>query len=313
MDSLWSLFIEVVDVRLPSIVEPADDAIRLGGTGACGQQLAWTRFGAPNAEGSMPCPGGDALLQLMCFEKTTMDRKIEFQRLLHDWYTRGSLYRFLPECVAKKTRVTGTYRLNASKGAATLPTEAQRDDEHEKRIKILGSSGDGQVLGGGEYLRSRIVERGGDTTIFAKTERSYYLSSFTLDLTRQMYEDFGDTALVITDIAEFFGRLHSAANERGLQAASAPVRYTGSVVVYGRAAVKVNPFFDKDIAYREQKEFRTVLWYAEEDEPFIELELGTLTGISELIPKRDFTPERKLDQSFFDDLSWEAKRQMNAR
>ena len=72
--------------------------------------------------------------------KSTMDRNREFQRLLHEWYTRGCLYRFLPECVANKTRETGTYRLNASKGAASLPTAAQRDNEHEKRIKILGTS-----------------------------------------------------------------------------------------------------------------------------------------------------------------------------
>ena len=242
-----------------------------------------------------------------------MDRNREFQRLMHDWYTRGRLYRFLPEWVAKKTRETGTYRLNASQGAATLPTEAQRDNEQEKRIKIVGGSGDGQILDGGDDLRSRIVEEGGDTTIFAETERTYYLSSFTLDLTRQMYEDFGDTALVITDIAEFFGRLHSAASGRGLYATSAPVRYTGSVVVYGRAAVSVNPFFDKDIVYKEQKEFRTVLWWADVDVPFLELELGSLVEISELIPKREFSDETKMDQSFFDDLSREAMWQMNVR
>lgn len=241
-----------------------------------------------------------------------MDRNRQFQRLLHEWYTRGCLYRFLPECVANKTRETGTYRLNASKGAASLPTAAQRDNEHEKRIKILGTS-DGEIRSGGEDLRSRVVVEDGDTTIFAETERSYYLSSFTLDLTSQMYEDFGDTALVITDIAEFFGRLHSAANERGLYVTSAPVRYAGAVVVFGTAAVSVNPFFDKDIAYKEQKEFRTVLWWAEEDLPFVELELGSLVGISELIPKREFSREAKVDQSFFDDLSREAMRQMNVR
>ena len=245
--------------------------------------------------------------------KSTTDRNREFQRLLHDWYTRGRLYRFLPECVAEETRETGRYRLNASKGAASLPTEAQRDNEHEKRITILGSSGDGETLVGGGGLRSRVVEEGGDTTIFVETERSYYFSSFTLDLTRQMYEDFGDTALVITDIAEFFGRLHSAANEEGLYAVSAPVRYTNSVMVYGRAAVSVNPYFDKDIAYKAQKEFRTVLWYVEEDEPFIELEFGTLRGISELIPKRRFSRQKRVDQSFFDDLSREAMWQMNVR
>ena len=242
-----------------------------------------------------------------------MDRNREFQRLLHDWYTRGCLNRFLPEWVANRTRETGIYRLYASKGAASLPTAAQRDNENEKRIKILGTSGDGEILNGGEDLQSRVVVEGVDTTIFAETERSYYLSSFTLDLTNQMYEDFGDTALVITDIAEFVGRLHSAANERGLYAMSAPVRYTGSVVVFGTAAVSVNPFFDKDIAYKEQKEFRTVLLWAEEDLPFVELELGSLVDISELIPKREFSRETTVDRSFFDDLSREAMRQMNVR
>ena len=245
--------------------------------------------------------------------KTRTDRDRGFQRSLYHWYTRGCLYRFLPEWVATKTRETGLYRLNVSKVAASLPTEAQRDNEHQKQIKILGSSGDGAVLNQADDLRSRIVEEGEDTKIVVETDRSYYLSSFTLDLTRQMYEDFGDTALVITDIAEFFGRLHTAANEKGLYATSAPVRYTSSVVVFGRAAVSVNPFFDKDIGYKEQKEFRTVLWYAEEGRPFIELDLGSLIEITELIPKRDFSCEREADESFFDDLSREAMRQMNVR
>ena len=128
--------------------------------------------------------------------KTTMDRNREFQRSLYDWYTRGCLYRFLPECVATKTRDTGVYRLNASGGAASLPTAAQRDNEHEKRIKILGSGGEGEILNEGDDLRSRVVEEGGDTTIFVETDRPYYFSSFTLDLTRKLYQDFGDTALV---------------------------------------------------------------------------------------------------------------------
>ena len=242
-----------------------------------------------------------------------MDRNREFQRLLYDWYSEGCLYRFLPEWVAKKTRETGTYRLNASKGAVSLPTAAQRDNEHEKRVKIVGSLDDGGILRKGDNLRSRVVAEDGETTIFVETERSYYLSSFTLDLTRQMYENFGDTALVITDIAKFFGRLHSAANERGLYVTSAPVRYIGSVLVLGTAAVSVNPFFDKDIAYKAQKEFRTVLWWAEESLPFVEVELGSLADISELIPKRDFSREIKMDQEFFDDLSREAMWQMNVR
>ena len=245
--------------------------------------------------------------------KTTMDRNREFQRSLYDWYTRGCLYRFLPECVATKTRETGVYRLNASGGAASLPTAAQRDNEHEKRIKILGSGGEGEILNEGDGLRSRVVEEGDDTTISVETDRPYYFSSFTLDLTRKLYEDFGDTALVITDIAEFFGRLHSAASENGLHAVSAPVRYTGSVVVYGRAAVSVNPFFDKDVGYKEQKEFRTVLWYAEQDSPFTELNLGNLAEITELIPKRDFSRARRVEESFFDDLSREAMWQLNVR
>ena len=240
-----------------------------------------------------------------------MDRKREFQQLLYDWYTRGCLYRFLPEWVATKTRDTGVYRLNASGGAASLPTAAQRDNEHKKRIKILGSGGEGEILHQGDDLRSRVVEEGGDTTIFVETDRPYYLSSFTLDLTRQLYEDFGDTALVITDIAEFFGRLHSAARQNGLHAVSAPVRYTSSVVAYGRAAVSVSPFLDKDIWYKELKEFRTILCYAEKGRPFIELDLGNLAEITELIPKRDFSCERKVEESFFDDLSQEAMWQLN--
>ena len=123
---------------------------------------------------------------------------------------------------------TGTYRLNVSKGAATLATAAQRDNEHEKRIKVVGSSDDKGILHKGDNLRSRIVENDGETTISVETDWSYYLSSFTLDLTRQMYEDFGDTAFVITDIAEFFRRLHSAAIEKGLYVTSAPVRYSKS-------------------------------------------------------------------------------------
>ena len=245
--------------------------------------------------------------------ETTMDRSREFQRSLYDWYTRGCLYRFLPEWAATKTRDTGVFRLNSSVGAASLPTAAQRDNEQEKRIQILGSGGDGEILNEGDDLRSRVAEEGDDSTIFVETNRPYYLSSFTLDLTGQLYEDFGDTALVITDVAEFFGRLHSAARENGLHAVSAPVRYTRSVVVYGRAAVSVNPFFDKDIGYKEQKEFRTVLWYAEEDRPFIDLDLGSLAGITELIPKRNFSRERRVEQSFFDDLSREAMRQLNVR
>ena len=130
--------------------------------------------------------------------------------------------------MAKKTRETGTYRLNASKGATSLPTAAQRDNEHEKRIRIVGSLDDGGTFPRGDNLRSRVVEENGETTIYAETKRSYYLSIFTLDFTKQMYEDFGDTALVITDIAEFFGRLHSAANARGLFPTSAPVRYVSS-------------------------------------------------------------------------------------
>ena len=240
-----------------------------------------------------------------------MNRGRDFQRSLYDWYTRGCLYRFLPECVARKTRDTGVYRLNASGGAANLPTTAQRDNEHEKRIRILGGGGNDEILNEGDDSRSRVVEEGGDTTILVETDRPYYLSSFTLDLTRQLYNDFGDTALVITDIAEFFGRLHSAAQRSGLQAASAPVRYTRSVVVYGRAAVSVSPFLDKDIGYKEQKEFRTVLWYAEENRPFIELDLGNLAEISELIPRKDLSHERRVEESFFDELSREAMRQLN--
>ena len=170
---------------------------------------------------------------------------------------------------------------------------------------------DGGILPSDDGVRSRIVEEGADTTLIAETRRSYYLSSFTLDLTREMYEDFGDTALVITDIAEFFGRLHSAAYERELYAASAPVRYTSSVVVYGESAVSVNPFFDKDISYKDQKEFRTVLWSAGEELPFVELELESLVGISELISLRGFSREETVDQAFFDELSQEAMRQMN--
>ena len=245
--------------------------------------------------------------------KTETERIREFQRLLYDWYREGCLYRFLPESVAEKTRETGTYRLNASKGAATLPTAAQRDNEHKKHIKIVGSLGDGGILRKGDNLRGRIVEKDGETRISVETDRSYYLSSFTLELTRQMYEDFGDTAFVITDIAEFFRRLHSAAIARGFYVTSAPVRYISSVVVFGRAAVSVNPFFDKDIAYKTQKEFRTVLWWNEESLPFVELELGSLAEISELIPKRDFSHEFKIDQEFFDDLSREAMRQINVR
>ena len=78
-------------------------------------------------------------------------------------------------------------------------------------------------------------------------------------------------------------------------------------------AVSVNPFFDKDIAYKAQKEFRTVLRWAEEGLPFVEVELGSLADISELIPKRDFSCEIKMDQEFFDDLSREAMWQMNVR
>ena len=141
----------------------------------------------------------------------------------------------------------------------------------------------------------------------------YYLSSFTLDLTSQMYKDFGDTALVITDIPEFFRRLHTAANEEGLYVMSAPVRYTAPVVVYGTAAVSVNPFFDKDNRYRLQKEFRTVLLYAPEDRCHIEFDLGNLSEITELIPVRDFLSDRWVEQRFFDDLSQEAVWQMNVR
>ena len=245
--------------------------------------------------------------------KTEIERNREFQRLLYDWYRDGRLYRFLPEWVAEKTRETGTYRLNASKGAASLPTAAQRDNEHEKRIKLVGNTDVGGLRRKGDNLRGRVVEKEGETTIFVETDGSYYLSSFTLDLTRQMYEDFGDTAFVITDIAEFFGRLHSVANEKGFYVTSAPVRYIGSVLVLGRATVSVNPFFDKDIAYKAQKEFRTVLWWAEESLLFVELELGNLTDISELIPKRDFVQETRMDQAFFDDLSREAMWQMNVR
>ena len=254
-----------------------------------------------------------SLFSLGGSRRTEIERNREFQRLLYDWYGHGCLYRFLPERVAKKTRETGTYRLNASKGATSLPTAAQRDNEHEKRIRIVGSLDDGAAFRRGDNLRSRVVEEDGETTIYAETKRSYYLSSFTLDLTKQMYKDFGDTALVITDIAEFFGRLHSAANERGLYATSAPVRYVGSVLVLGRAAVSVNPFFDKDTAYKAQKEFRTVLWWAEESLPFVELELGSLADITELILKRDFFCEIKIDREFFDDLSREAMWQMDVR
>ena len=245
--------------------------------------------------------------------RTEIERNKKFLRSLYGWHGHGFLYRFLPESVAKKTRETGTYRLNASKGAASLPTAAQRDNEHEKRIRIVGNVDYTGAIRGLDNLRSRVVEEDGETTIYAETNRSYYLSSFTLDLTKQMYEDFGDTALVISDIAEFFRRLHSAANERGLNAMSAPVRYVGSVLVYGKAAVSVNPFFDKDVVYKAQKEFRTVLWWADESLPFVELELGSLSDITELVPKRDFTCEIKIDQEFFDDLSREATRQMDVR
>ena len=78
-------------------------------------------------------------------------------------------------------------------------------------------------------------------------------------------------------------------------------------------AVSVNPFFDKDIAYKAQKEYRTVLWWAEESLPFLELELGSLADITELIPKREFSHEIKMDQEFFDDLSREAMWQLNVR
>lgn len=212
-----------------------------------------------------------------------------------------------------QTRDTGIYRLNASGGAENLPTEAQRDNEHKKRIKIKGSSSVGEILNEGDGLRGRMVEEGGDRSFVVETERPYFLSSFTLDLTNQLYEDFGDTALVITDIAEFFRRLHSAAYGKRLYPASAPVRYTDSVVVYGRAGVSVNPFFDKDMRYKKQKEFRTVLWYAEENRPYIELDLGDLAKITELVPKRDFSCERRVDELFFDELSREAMRQMNVR
>ena len=245
--------------------------------------------------------------------RTEIERNREFQRSLYDWYRDGCLYRFLPEWVAQKTRETGAYRLNASKGAASLPTAAQRDNEHEKRIKLVGDTEHEGFRRKGDNLRSRIVEEEGETTIFVETDRSYYLSSFTLDLTWQMYQDFGDTALVITDIAEFFGRLHSAAIESGLHVTSAPVRYIGSVLVLGTAAVSVNPFFDKDLAYKAQKEFRTVLWWAKESLPFVELELGSLADISELVPKRDFSLDIRMDQAFFDDLSREAMWQMNVR
>lgn len=242
-----------------------------------------------------------------------MNRTREFQRSLHHWYTRGCLYRFLPEQWATKTRDTGIYRVNASPGAAKLPTAAQRDNEHEKRIKIQGVSKVGEILNEGGDLRGRIVEDGRDKTFVVETERPYFLSSFTLDLTSQLYEDFGDTALVITDIPKFFGRLHNAAYRKGLYPASSPVRYTSSVVVYGRTAISLNPFFDKDIGYKKQKEFRTVLWYAEQNQPHIELDLGNLAAITELIPKRDFSCERKADKSFFDGLSREAMRQMHVR
>ena len=242
-----------------------------------------------------------------------MNRIQEFQRSLYHWYTRGRLYRFLPERWATETRDSRIYRLNASPGAAELPTAAQRDNEQEKRITILRPTDIG-ILNDDGGLRHRIIdEESGDKTLVVETEKPYFLSSFTLDITRQMYEDFADTALVITDIPEFFKRLHSAAYGKRLYALSSPVRYIAPVVAYGMAAVSVNPFFDKEVRFKEQKEFRTVLWYAEDDCPYVELDLGNLAEVTELLPKRDFSCERKVDESFFRELSREAMGQMDVR
>ena len=77
--------------------------------------------------------------------------------------------------------------------------------------------------------------------------------------------------------------------------------------------MSVNPFFDNDTSDKAQKEFRSVLWWAQEGVPLVEVELGSLADITELIPRRDFSCEIKIDQEFFDDLSREAMWQMDVR
>ena len=237
-------------------------------------------------------------------------RQKEYARWLHHWFNGGCLYRYLPRCHAEDTRRTGRYFMRASTGASDLPADAQRDNEHHKSVLMLGDIEGVVQQVTTDSVDSRIHERSRGTEISAELQHSFLYSSFSSELRDDLFDAFSsednlvDSVLVIKDIPEFMGRLHNALWRWNLYVMSRPVNYASEIVAYGRVGLTVNPMFDKDAGYNNQKEFRTGAWPLPDGMlADFYLPLGNLSDITEVLSRDQVRHEVTVPDSFFSEMS----------
>lgn len=176
-------------------------------------------------------------------------------------------------------------------------TAAQRDDEHRKALVLKG--GVSRFLGrGGEdpYGSTfRVQEKDGDAIIEGVAAGAYFLSSLSMKLADRLYDDFrADAVLAVTNVPEFLSRMAKAAASKFMNRHAGAVSYRHPVVVFGRCSVPLPlPFFDKDLEYEYQKEYRLMFVCSEQTMPhiqaskdgrdYIDFNLGVLDDVTEVL------------------------------
>lgn len=110
---------------------------------------------------------------------------------------------------------------------------------------------------------------------------------------KQKLIDFGDTALIITDIPEFFQRIKHSAMSADVSIDNNFVKYYDEKVddalrlySYLQSGIK-NVVFHKRIQYKYQQEYRFTIPYIP-GQDVVKLQIGDISDISEMISTSDF-------------------------
>lgn len=181
------------------------------------------------------------------------------------------LYRYMPVEACNRMVERGEVRVSSSTnfGRDETLSETRRDDEQNKQVSVVlhklrqkpaVQQGFPFEIQGGEKTPS-----GTKTTFKSHVDDPFWILSLSTDLTRALFEEFKEPAVVeIMDPEEFINRLRSASAQLLLGPQDifghGRAQYGDSIKAYGETVISLSPLLHKADEYRAQKEYR-VVWH----------------------------------------------------
>ena len=178
--------------------------------------------------------------------------------------------------------VNGSIRFSAASNYNTDDNKARNDNKMEKSFVYSGYGTKLIIMAGKE-----IPCIGTTTTTFPAN--NYYLSCFSLQYNPLFYKEMPnyDSCVIIHNYPEFCRRVQTAFMKMFQTSENdfifSPVGYYDKYSKVDGLKKKLVPYFDKDLSYAWEEEFRFMAFPKNYSEPHFYLNVGSLKDIAEIV------------------------------